>query len=41
MKKEILNKVVSIAVLIFGVVVILSIAACVVALAIKFIFWLF
>jgi len=40
MKKEILNKVVSIAVLIFGVVVILSIAACVVALAIKFIFWI-
>lgn len=40
MKREILNKVVSIAVLIFGVVVILSIAACVVALAIKFIFWI-
>jgi hypothetical protein len=40
MKKEILNKVVSIAVLIFGVVVILSIAACIVALAIKFIFWI-
>jgi len=41
MKKEILDKFVTIAVLIFGVIIILSIAACVVALAIRFIFWLF
>lgn len=41
MKKELLNKIVSIAVLIFGIAVILAITACIIALAVKFIFWLF
>lgn len=41
MNKEVQNKIITISVLICGIIVILAFTACCVALAVKFIFWLF